>query len=136
MNRTSKRRNFLKSTAVASAPFILPFYVWGAKVKPNDRVVMGFIGMGKQNNGLLNNFIGQGIQAVAVCDVDTNRRKNAEKIVNQKHKNSDCQALLDYREITEDKNIDAVCIATPDHWHSVITISALKMGKMFIVKNH
>ena len=40
---------------------------------------MGFIGMGKQNNGLLNNFIGQGIQAVAVCDVDPNRRKNAEK---------------------------------------------------------
>ncbi|MAC50577.1 MAG: dehydrogenase, partial [Verrucomicrobiales bacterium] len=58
----------------------LPSSVWGAKVKPNDRVVMGFIGMGKQNNGLLNNFIGQGIQAVAVCDVDTNRRKNAEKI--------------------------------------------------------
>ena len=129
MNRTSKRRNFLKSTAVASVPFILPSSVWGAKVKPNDRVVMGFIGMGKQNNGLLNNFIGQGIQAVAVCDVDTNRRKNAEKIVNQKYKNSDCQAFLDYREITEDKNIDAVCIATPDHWHSVITISALKNGK-------
>ena len=129
MNRTSKRRNFLKSTAVASAPFILPSSIWGAKVKPNDRVVMGFIGMGKQNNGLLNNFIGQGIQAVAVCDVDTNRRKNAEKIVNQKHKNSDCQAFVDYREITEDKNIDAVCIATPDHWHSVITISALKNGK-------
>ena len=129
MNRTSKRRNFLKSTAVASAPLILPSSIWGAKVKPNDRVVMGFIGMGKQNNGLLNNFIGQGIQAVAVCDVDTNRRKNAEKIVNQKHKNSDCQAFVDYREITEDKNIDAVCIATPDHWHSVITISALKNGK-------
>ena len=129
MNRTSKRRKFLKSTAVASAPFILPSSIWGAKVKPNDRVVMGFIGMGKQNNGLLNNFIGQGIQAVAVCDVDTNRRKNAEKIVNQKHKNSDCQAFVDYREITEDKNIDAVCIATPDHWHSVITISALKNGK-------
>ena len=129
MNRTSKRRNFLKSTAVASVPFILPSSVWGAKVKPNDRVVMGFIGMGKQNNGLLNNFIAQGIQAVAVCDVDTNRRKNAEKIVNQKHKNSDCQAFVDYREITEDKNIDAVCIATPDHWHSVITISALKNGK-------
>ena len=129
MNRTSRRRNFLKSTAVASAPFILPSSIWGAKIKPNDRVVMGFIGMGKQNNGLLNNFIGQGIQAVAVCDVDTNRRKNAEKIVNQKHKNSDCQAFVDYREITEDKNIDAVCIATPDHWHSVITISALKNGK-------
>ena len=129
MNRTSKRRNFLKSTAVASAPFILPSSIWGAKVKPNDRVVMGFIGMGKQNNGLLNNFIGQEIQAVAVCEVDTNRRKNAEKIVNQKHKISDCQAFVDYREITEDKNIDAVCIATPDHWHSVITISALKNGK-------
>ena len=53
----------------------------------------------------------------------------AEKIVNQKHKISDCQAFVDYREITEDKNIDAVFIATPDHWHSVITISELKNGK-------
>ena len=125
----SSRRKFLKSSAVATAPFILPSHIWAAKTKPNDKLVMGFIGMGKQNSGLLRNFIGQGIQAVAVCDVDTNRRKNAKNIVNDHNKNSDCRAVIDFREITEDKAIDAVCIATPDHWHSVITISALKNGK-------
>ena len=125
----SSRRKFLKSSAVATAPFILPSHIWAAKTTPNDKLVMGFIGMGKQNSGLLRNFIGQGIQAVAVCDVDTNRRKNAKNIVNDHNKNSDCRAVIDFREITEDKAIDAVCIATPDHWHSVITISALKNGK-------
>ena len=130
MDHKSKRRSFLKSTLSATAPLILPSSVWGAKIKPNDRIVMGFIGMGKQNAGLLNNFMSQGIQAVAVCDVDTNRRKNAEKVVNQKkYNNTDCKSFVDFREITEDKKIDAVCIATPDHWHSVITISALKNSK-------
>ena len=125
----SSRRKFLKSSALATAPFILPSHIWAAKTKPNDKLVMGFIGMGKQNGGLLRNFMGQGIQAVAVCDVDTNRRKNAQNIVNNHNKNSDCRAVIDFREITEDKGIDAVCIATPDHWHSVITISALNNKK-------
>ena len=125
----SSRRKFLKSSTLATAPFILPSHIWAAKTKPNDKLVMGFIGMGKQNGGLLRNFMGQGIQAVAVCDVDTNRRKNAQNIVNKHNKNSDCKAVIDFREITEDKEIDAVCIATPDHWHSVITISALNNKK-------
>ena len=125
----SSRRKFLKSSTLATAPFILPSHIWAAKTKPNDKLVMGFIGMGKQNGGLLRNFMGQGIQAVAVCDVDTNRRKNAQNIVNNHNKNSDCRAVIDFREITEDKGIDAVCIATPDHWHSVITISALNNKK-------
>ena len=125
----SSRRKFLKSSTLATAPFILPSHIWAAKTKPNDKLVMGFIGMGKQNGGLLRNFMGQGIQAVTVCDVDTNRRKNAQNIVNKHNKNSDCRAVIDFREITEDKEIDAVCIATPDHWHSVITISALNNKK-------
>ncbi len=44
-------------------------------------------------------------------------------------KSMDCKAVVDFQEITEDKSIDAVCIATPDHWHAVITISALNNGK-------
>tara|TARA_B100000029_G_scaffold500194_1_gene571581 strand:+ start:682 stop:2022 length:1341 start_codon:yes stop_codon:yes gene_type:complete len=125
----TSRRKFLQSTALATGPFILPSHIWAAKTKPNDKLVMGFIGMGKQNGGLLRNFMGQGVQAVAVCDVDSNRRKNAENIVNNHNKNSDCRAVIDFREITEDQGIDAVCIATPDHWHSVITISALNNKK-------
>ena len=83
----TSRRKFLQSSGVAVAPFILPSHIWAAKTKPNDKLVMGFIGMGKQNGGLLRNFMGQGIQAVAVCDVDTNRRKNAENIESSLCKN-------------------------------------------------
>ena len=123
----ASRRNFLKTSAAAAAPFILPAKVWAEK--PNEKLTVGFIGMGKQNGGLLRNFMGQGVQAVAVCDVDTKRRENAKKNVDAHYKNSDCRATNNFEEITEDKGIDAVCIATPDHWHSVITISALRNGK-------
>ena len=78
MEKTSafSRRSFLKSAAALSAtPFILPSSVWGALTKPSERIVMGFIGMGKQNRGLLDNFLNQqDTQVVAVCDVDTTRR--------------------------------------------------------------
>lgn len=126
----NSRRKFLKtSAAAAAAPFILPSKVWSADVKPNDRKVVAFIGMGKQNGGLMRNFMGQGVQAVSVCDVDTNRRNDAKKKIDAHNKNSDCKAVVDFKEITEADGIDAVCIATPDHWHSVITISALDNGK-------
>lgn len=129
MKNTQSRRNFLKTTAAASGPFILPSHIWSAETKPNDRLTVGFIGMGKQNGGLLNNFMGQGVQALAVCDVDTTRREAAKKRVDEHQKSMDCKAVIDFQEITEDKGIDAVCIATPDHWHAVITISALNNAK-------
>ena len=129
-NRNNSRRNFLKtSAAAATGPFILPSHIWAADTQPNDRITMAFIGMGKQNKGLLNNFMGQEIQAVAVCDVDTTRRNIAKAKVDQTQKNQDCKAVVDFEEITEDKSIDTVCIATPDHWHAVITLSALNNGK-------
>src|SRR5436309_6072990 len=84
--RTSKsltRRTFLKTTAGASvAPFILPSRIWAAEVKPNDRIGLGFIGMGKQNRGLMGDFLGRNeTQTIAVCDVDTHRRDHAKQTV-------------------------------------------------------
>ena len=65
------RRSFLKTSAASlTAPLIIPSSAWGA----NDRITMGFIGMGKQSRGLLGNFLGQNTQVLAVCDVDTTRR--------------------------------------------------------------
>ena len=57
-NSKLSRRRFLQSSAVASAPFILPSGIWSAEVKPNDKIAVGFIGMGKQNRGLMNRFMG------------------------------------------------------------------------------
>ena len=70
------RRLFIQRASAASAiPLILPSSVWGAAVKPNDKMGMGFIGMGKQSQMLLNYFVNQdSVKVLAVCDVDTNRR--------------------------------------------------------------
>ncbi len=125
----TSRRTFLKSLAAgaAASPFILPSHVWSAA--PGGKVTMGFIGMGTQSRGLLGNFLGQETRVVAVCDVDTNRRNAAKKRVDDFYKNSDCAAYNDFREIINRKDIDAVCIATPDHWHAIPTLAALRAGK-------
>ena len=126
------RRSFLTSASAtaASLPFIVPSRVWSAQTKPSDRLTMGFIGVGKQNRGLLNGFLHRDTRVLAVCDVDTTRRNTAQKTVNDFYKQTaGCDAYNDYRKIIERKDIDAVCIATPDHWHAIITVEALKAGK-------
>jgi predicted dehydrogenase len=129
--RQISRRNFLKtaSTLAAAAPFILPSGVWGAEVAPGDRLTMGFIGIGTQGRFLLGNFLRHDTRVVAVCDVDTTRRNAAKSKVDKFYKNSDCMPYDDFREIISRKDIDAVCIATPDHWHAVVTLAALRAGK-------
>ena len=124
------RRSFLETTAVAAAPFILPSGILSAKVKPNDKITVGFIGMGIQNRGLQNRFMADSnVVAVAVSDCDTTRRKAAQKRANDRYQNKDCKAYNDYREIVARDDIDAVCIATPDHWHAIQTVEAVNSGK-------
>ena len=124
------RRRFLETTAVAAAPFILPSGILSAKVKPNDKITVGFIGMGIQNRGLQNRFMADSnVVAVAVSDCDTTRRKAAQKRANDRYQNKDCKAYNDYREIVARDDIDAVCIATPDHWHAIQTVEAVNSGK-------
>jgi predicted dehydrogenase len=130
----STRRSFLKSTAASVAvPFILPSHIWAAQTPPNSRLTMGFIGLGTQSRHLLGVFLGHETQVVAVCDVDKNRREDAQKRVDQHYAErkqaGKCEAYGDFREIINRKDIDAVCIATPDHWHAFITLAALRAGK-------
>ncbi|GMW02159.1 MAG: hypothetical protein AMXMBFR84_32950 [Candidatus Hydrogenedentota bacterium] len=131
----TNRRTFLKTTALAAAPFILPSTVWAAKTKPSDKIVMGFIGMGKQSRGLLGTFLRfPEVRVVAVCDVDTTRRNDAQAKVNEYYTanpaqgSADCAAYNDFRELIARGDINAVCIATPDHWHAIPTIAALEAG--------
>jgi predicted dehydrogenase len=128
------RRSLLKRAAASAvaAPFLLPSRAWAADSKPNSRLTMGFIGMGKQSQHLLGAFLGQDTQVVAVCDVDTTRRNAAKKRVDEQYKSDPakgCAVCNDFREIINRKDIDAVCIATPDHWHAVIILAALRAGK-------
>lgn len=129
--KIASRRHFLKSAAAGvAAPFILPSGMLSAQTKPNDRIAVGFIGMGKQNSGLLGGFIGnQSVVAVAVNDVDTTRRDAAKKTVDERYKNSDCKAYADFRELIAHPGLDAVCIATPDHWHTIQCVAALDAKK-------
>ncbi len=129
MNNTrNTRRTFLKATAAAGlAPFILPN---GLRAQDaSKKLRMGFIGMGKQSGHLLGNFIAQDdVHVAAVCDVDTTRRDAAKERVDKHYGNTDCAAENEFEKITGRDDIDAVCIATPDHWHAVITMAALNAG--------
>ena len=137
MQTASSRRQFVKVAATSvAAPFILPSRVWSADTAPSERLTLGFIGVGKMNSGHLGSFLGRKeVQVVAVCDVDTNRREFAKKTVEERYgKDKDasfkgCEAYADFRKLLERKDIDAVVIATPDHWHAFIAIAALNAGK-------
>jgi len=123
---TTSRRSFLKTTAAAAtAPLFLSSRAKGA----NGKLTMGFIGMGRQSGGLLRGFLGKNTQVLAVCDVDTTRRDDAKKTVDERYQNTDCKGYNDLRELLARDDIDAVCIATPDHWHAWPTLAALRSGK-------
>jgi predicted dehydrogenase len=130
------RRQFLHAAGLATAPFILPSRVWSAEVGPNSRINLGFIGMGKQNRGLLGGFIGRKeVQVVAVCEVDGTRREDAKRRVDEHYSKQNqtdykgCAAYNDFRELLARRDIDAVVIATPDHWHAITSIAAANAGK-------
>lgn len=132
-----QRRSFLKSIlAAGAAPLLLPSRIWSAPVGPNDTIRLGFIGCGIQSRGLMGNFLKQpNTKVVAVCDVDTTRREDHKRIVEEfytKQSGADfkgCTVHKDFRELLARQDIDAVVIATPDHWHAIIAVAAAVAGK-------
>jgi predicted dehydrogenase len=139
MQTRFSRRQFLKTSSAAalSAPVLLSTVpiAFGQK-GPNDRITLGFIGTGTQGRGLLGNFLNQpDTQVVAVCDVDTTRREHNVKTVDEFYSikgNKDfkgCTGYKHFQELIDRKDIDAVVVATPDHWHAYIAIAACNAGK-------
>lgn len=101
---------------------------------PNNTVRMGFIGLGQQTNNLISGFNKvPGVQIVAGADVYGIKRLRFEKRVKEfnqaKKVNGEVFTCKDYREILDRKDIDAVVIATPDHWHALIALDACSAGK-------
>ncbi|MDH3583792.1 MAG: Gfo/Idh/MocA family oxidoreductase [Phycisphaerae bacterium] len=125
-----KRRRFVQTAALtAAAPVIVPSSVFGQNA-PSNRVVLGTIGIGGMGRGNTNSFLrNNDCQVVAVCDVDANNLAKGKGMVDGRYKNSDCKAYKDYRELLARKDIDAVCIATPDHWHGLTCVAAANAKK-------
>lgn len=119
----------------AAAPFILPSGL-RAQNSPNGKISVGIIGVGKQAKGLTGRFLGHPeVVVTAVCDVDTNRREAAKARVEEhyaKNQNASWKGVTahnDFRELLGREDIDAVVIATPDHWHALIAVAAVSAGK-------
>lgn len=120
------RRSFLGVTtaAAASTVFAAPYFVPRRAFGANERVVTGHIGVRNQGSGNLKAFLNN---AAAICDVDQEILGKAVKTVEQTGRK--CDGFEDYRRMLDRKDIDAVIISTPDHWHALMTIHACQAGK-------
>ena len=126
---TLGRRNVLKLLATSAAPLIFPRRLFGADA-PSNKITVASIGIGMQGVGNLDNFLSlDDCQVVAICDVDSQHLQEGIDKVNARYGNKDCKGYKDFRELLARKDIDAVCISTPDHWHAIIAIAAANAGK-------
>ncbi len=150
------RRKFLKRAGAAAGalgfPYIVPSSVFGGSglAAPSDKIVIGCIGVGGQGMTNLKAFLKfDDVRVKAVCDVSKTRdytefywgypgagREPAKAEVEQYYGASSaggvravCDAYTDFRELLADKEIDAVSVCTPDHWHGLICVAAAKAGK-------
>ncbi len=126
------RRTFFGTSAAMAAPFFVPGTALGrGRTAPSERITVGVIGTGKMYSGFhTNTLLGfDDVQIVAVCDVDTNRRTLAKNKIDAKYGGKSCDAYSDFRKVVERDDVDAVLIATPDHWHAIPVVEACKAGK-------
>lgn len=133
-HRRQTRRRFLQQTAGTLAgiglslgfPTIVPRSVLGGtETPPSERIRIGCIGVGNQGTGNLARHLKN---TVAVCEVDADRLGAARAQV-EKATGKRCAATSDYRQLLDNKDVDAVVITTPDHWHALMTMDACRAGK-------
>lgn len=127
------RRSFLRNTTITLAGAAIIPLSSGCNLKnPNNLITIGMIGTGSQGvERNLRHYLKypELCRVVAVCDVSMTRATSALNLVNNTYKTYDCKAYQDFRELLEDKSIDAVQISTPDHWHVPISVMAALKGK-------
>ena len=132
-----QRRQFLKASTAFAAPTIIPATAIGQgdRPAPSERIDLGVIGLGGMGNGNMNQLMRQDdVQVMAVCDVDR-KQIGAKNRVNKYYSEKGakdykgCDAYGDFRELVARKDIDAVVVATPDHWHAIAVMDALRAGK-------
>src|SRR5262245_58103024 len=135
LTTTCTRRRFLKGLAGAgalAAPWIAPARALGlgGETAPNDKIGIGVIGTGGRGIFHVIDFLRRpSCRVVAVCDVHGGRREGARRAVDKAYGGTGCGAHVDYRELIARPDVDAVVIASPDHWHALQTIAAARAGK-------
>jgi glucose-fructose oxidoreductase len=126
---TTRRRFLSTSTAALAAPFILTSRRAAAADAPGRTIRLGHIGVGNKGSDLLQNFLSvKGATSVAIADPFRQRREAAGQRV-KAGQGHEPKLYNDFRELLADPSIDAVVIATPDHWHVPIGLAAVRAGK-------
>ena len=124
------RRNFVEAVGMtAGASALLNVAVASSTTSANEKIRLGLIGAGSRGNQLLDSFLKQpDIDVIAIADVDDHHAADtAERI--KKRKSNTPHTARDYRMMLDRKDLDAVIIATPDHWHALPSIHAVLAGK-------
>ena len=130
------RRGFLKRSAAtvgaaATSSWVVRSSALGrdGAAAASDRIAMGHIGLGWFGTVDLKIFLGsRDVVNLAVCDVDAAKLQSGKSLVDAHHGNTACKAYRDFREMFDQVRLDAVSIATPDHWHAIPTIQACERG--------
>jgi len=140
MKHQLNRRGFLKSTGAGLVGLAAMNYTALAKglgstgVSPNDKIVIGMIGVGGMGMSRLNGFLEHAdVEIAAICDVDSRHVDRAVSTVQQK-RNHTPRRVHDYRDLLDMTDIDAVAVVTPDHWHALPTVHACEAGKDVFVE--
>ena len=133
LNPRMNRRRFLATTGMALAGpaiFTSSAATSGKRIAANERITMGVVGWGMMGPGNTAAFLSNNdCHVVAACDLDQNHLQQALDKINGHYGNQDCKRYHDYREMMARKDIDAVMIAIPDHWHALAATEAAKNGK-------
>src|SRR5947209_12866278 len=124
---TADRRHFLKTTAAATT--LTALTAAGAAAKPSEKIVLAIMGVHGRGRGLVSGFAGlAGTEIAYIIDPDSNVLPGAVKIVEDRQKRTP-KTEKDVRKILEEKDVDALLIAAPDHWHALATVWACQAGK-------
>jgi predicted dehydrogenase len=135
--REVNRRQFLRrATGAAVGAISYPYVVSSSalgkagSVAASNRISVGCVGVGPQGTAVMRNFlVEKDARVVAVCDVKSNVRQAAQNLVNEHYQSDGCAAYNDFRELIGRDDIDVVLAATPDHWHVLVALAAVKAGK-------
>ena len=126
--KSINRRSFLKSTALGAAAFSLPARSWAQVNGSNSDVRIAVVGFGGRGQSHISAFSKMaGVRVAGLCDVDTTTL--GKEIAKFKKDGQDVEQFTDIRKLLENKNIDAISIATPNHWHALAGIWAIQAGK-------